>query len=135
MAMKRLDHYAIRTLKLAETAKFYEDVLDLVPGPRPNFPFPGIWLYCGDVATVHLIGIDARDNSGYLEYFGQRPDPSGGTGAVDHIAFLGDDIASMRLRLAELGIRFVERKLPYTPLDALFIEDPNGIIVEMNFPR
>jgi catechol 2,3-dioxygenase-like lactoylglutathione lyase family enzyme len=135
MVMKRLDHYAIRTRDVAGTAKFYQDILGLVEGPRPNFPFPGIWLYADGVAVVHLVGLDMRDNYGLREYLGDRPLHTHGAGSVDHIAFVGEDILAMRAKLQLAGIKFTERKLPYMPLDALFIEDPNGIIVEMNFPR
>ena len=40
-----LDHFNIRTRNLAETVGFYEDVLGLEKGPRPNFAFPGAWMY------------------------------------------------------------------------------------------
>ena len=35
-----LDHFNIRTRNLAETVRFYEDVLGLEKGARPNFAFP-----------------------------------------------------------------------------------------------
>lgn len=40
-----LDHFNIRTRNLAETVRFYEDVLGLENGARPNFAFPGAWMY------------------------------------------------------------------------------------------
>ena len=52
MPLTNIDHYAIRTSKLEETKAFYE-VLGLVDGKRPNFPFKGHWLYLGEVALVH----------------------------------------------------------------------------------
>jgi catechol 2,3-dioxygenase-like lactoylglutathione lyase family enzyme len=36
-----LDHFNIRTRKLADTVRFYEDILGLEKGARPNFAFPG----------------------------------------------------------------------------------------------
>ena len=47
-AIERLDHCSIRTTKLAETQRFYETVMGFAPGPRPPFPFPGVWLYKGE---------------------------------------------------------------------------------------
>ena len=36
-----LDHFNIRTRNLADTVRFYEDILGLEKGARPNFAFPG----------------------------------------------------------------------------------------------
>ena len=58
MSLGKLDHYSIRTTKLAETERFYTDVLGLQAGPRPEFKFPGIWLYNAGHAVVHVVGID-----------------------------------------------------------------------------
>ena len=48
MPLTQLDHCSIRTALLEETRKFYVDVLGLTVGPRPDFPFPGVWLYRGE---------------------------------------------------------------------------------------
>ena len=40
-----LDHVTLRTHDLEGTRAFFEKVLDLKPGYRPDFPFPGAWLY------------------------------------------------------------------------------------------
>jgi hypothetical protein len=41
MSVGVLDHYNVSTRKLKETVQFYEDVLGIVNGPRPQFNFPG----------------------------------------------------------------------------------------------
>ena len=58
-----LNHVSIRTSDLEACRRFYVDVLGLAAGPRPDFPFPGVWLYAGPTtawsnAVVHVIGID-----------------------------------------------------------------------------
>ena len=55
MAMFWLDHVNIRTARLDEMSKFYEDVLGLKRGKRPSFQFGGAWHYCGSNAIVHLV--------------------------------------------------------------------------------
>jgi catechol 2,3-dioxygenase-like lactoylglutathione lyase family enzyme len=51
-----LDHYNVSTRKLKETVQFYEDVLGFVNGPRPQFNFPGAWLYSAGHPVLHLNG-------------------------------------------------------------------------------
>ena len=46
-----LDHFNIRTRNLADTVRFYEDVLGLDKGARPNFAFPGAWM-CSEGKAV-----------------------------------------------------------------------------------
>ena len=45
MSVGALDHYNVSTRKLKETLQFYEEILGFVNGPRPQFNFPGAWLY------------------------------------------------------------------------------------------
>jgi catechol 2,3-dioxygenase-like lactoylglutathione lyase family enzyme len=52
-----LDHFNIRTRNLADTVRFYEEVLGLEKGARPNFAFPGAWMYSEGKAVVHLVDI------------------------------------------------------------------------------
>ena len=88
-----LNHFSVRTTDLDATRAFYERVLGLSVGPRPDFAFPGLWMYRGDHgdvanAVVHIIGMDPNDPEGLKKYLGDR-DPSTlrGSGALDHIAF------------------------------------------------
>ena len=56
-----LDHYNVSTRKLKETVQFYEDVLGFVNGPRPEFDFPGAWLYSAGHPVLHLNDISETD--------------------------------------------------------------------------
>jgi catechol 2,3-dioxygenase-like lactoylglutathione lyase family enzyme len=53
MSVGVLDHYNVSTRKLKETVQFYEDVLGFVNGARPQFSFPGAWLYSAGHAVLH----------------------------------------------------------------------------------
>src|ERR1700692_3472995 len=57
MSVGLLDHFNIRTRKLSDTVRFYEDVLGLEKGARPNFAFPGAWMYSEGKPVVHLVDI------------------------------------------------------------------------------
>lgn len=135
-----LNHYSIRTTDLAASRNFYEQVLGLTVGPRPNFPFPGLWMYRGDHAdvanaAVHIIGIDAQDPAGLQAYLGGRDVASlKGSGAVDHIAFFADGLAAMLAHLKQLGVTVRERTVPSIGLHQLFLDDPCGVVVELNYP-
>src|SRR4051795_8814183 len=50
----RIDHVTIATDDLETTVAFYRDVLGLVIGPRPAFPFARAWLYADGRPIVHL---------------------------------------------------------------------------------
>jgi len=135
-----LNHFSIRTTDLAATRRFYETVLGLSVGPRPDFPFPGLWMYRGDHgdyanAVVHIIGIDANDPDGLRQYLGDRDAASlHGSGAVDHVAFFATGLAAMLRHLATLGIAVRERTVPSLGLHQLFLDDPSGVVIELNYP-
>jgi catechol 2,3-dioxygenase-like lactoylglutathione lyase family enzyme len=134
-----LNHFSIRTPDLEASRRFYADVLGLTVGPRPDFPFPGYWMYGGDHANVanavvHLVGIDPNDPQGLRGYLGERKEASlSGSGAVDHIAFFADGLAGMLAHLHGLRIAFRERTVPTIGLHQVFLDDPCGIVIELNY--
>jgi catechol 2,3-dioxygenase-like lactoylglutathione lyase family enzyme len=139
MAMT-LNHFSIRTLDLEACERFYCGLLGLVPGPRPPFPFPGLWLYSGDTAqwsnaAVHIIGIDRNDPEGLKQYLGDRDEASlHGTGSVDHLAFFATGLAEMLARLQAQAVPYRERTVPLLGLHQVFVDDPNGVVIELNYP-
>lgn len=135
MPLSRLDHYSIRTTRLEDTRRFYVDVLGLEVGPRPQFKFPGVWLYNSGVAVVHVVGVDPNDPQGLIEYLGEKGmDAEPGTGTIDHVAFVAQDVEGMRTRFRGAGVAFRERTVPSLSLHQMFLEDPNGVTIELNFP-
>lgn len=135
-----LNHFSIRTVDLDACERFYCGLLGLTKGPRPPFPFPGLWLYAGetdryDNAAVHIIGIDRNDPEGLKKYLGDRDETSlAGSGAVDHVAFFATGLKETLEKLKANGIEGRERTVPLLGLHQVFIDDPNGIVVELNFP-
>ncbi|MGJ5093205.1 VOC family protein [Bradyrhizobium oligotrophicum] len=117
-----LDHFNIRTRNLAETVRFYEDVLGLENGARPDFAFPGAWMYSEGRPVVHLVDISPTSEA-------QKPD----SGVVHHVAFVSRGFAGMKARLAEKSMPFEARQVPGGELWQIFVRDPNGVMIELNY--
>ncbi len=124
MACKGLHHFNIScsAAELPAIEKFYGDVLGLRVGYRPAFPNAGLWLYHGNHPVVH-VAVRFRD--------GWNHDiPRGG---FDHIAFNMTGAAEERERLQRLGYKFEQQNVPEAGFQ-LFLADPVGNKVELNFP-
>jgi catechol 2,3-dioxygenase-like lactoylglutathione lyase family enzyme len=138
MPLSKLAHYSIRTTDLERSRAFYTRVLGMREGFRPPFPFPGIWLYMGDdeseFGVVHIIGVDPDDASGLTAYLGDKELPASGTGTVDHIAFLATSVEDFWATLRREGVQWRDRTVPSLGLHQVFVEDPSGVTIEMNFP-
>lgn len=138
MAVTKLAHYSIRTADLERSCAFYERILGFRRGYRPPFDFPGAWLYMDDderdFGTVHIIGIDPNNPAGLSAYLGDKALREAGTGTVDHIAFLATGVAAMWETLRAEGIAWRDRTVPSLGLHQVFIEDPSGVTIELNYP-
>ena len=122
MSVGVLDHFNIRTRKLADTIRFYEEILGLENGDRPNFAFPGAWMYSEGKPVVHLVDISPTAEQ-------QKPD----SGVVHHVAFASRDFAGMKARLKSKGMAFDTRQVPGGDLWQIFVNDPNGVMIELNY--
>jgi hypothetical protein len=86
-------------------------------------------------ALVHVIGMDLNDPDGLKQYLGDRDVSSlKGSGAVDHIALFDTGLESKLAHLAKLGIAVRERTVPAIGLHQVFMDDPNGVVIELNYP-
>ena len=122
MSVGVLDHFNIRTRNLAATVHFYEDILGLEKGPRPNFAFPGAWMYSEGKPVVHLVDIAATSEP-------QKPD----SGVVHHVAFASRGFDGMKQRLKAKNMTFEARQVPGGDLWQIFVNDPNGVMIELNY--
>jgi catechol 2,3-dioxygenase-like lactoylglutathione lyase family enzyme len=120
MAIRGVDHINIGTDRLGETVAFFRDVLGLVEGYRPDFGFGGAWLYAGDGAVVHLVDLPE----------GKRPSSEA---ALDHFAFSIDDWDDAVARLTRAGIKHRATDVPGAPIKQIFLRDPNGVNIELNY--
>ena len=131
MGVSALEHVTIRCAQLQRTRDFYVDLMGLIDGERPNFPFRGHWLYLGGIPVVHLV--EATDTAGAWGRDIVIPNPEEGTGSFDHVAFKGDDFQAMRTKLQKAGLTFTERVVAGGRLSQLFVPDPEGVLVEIKF--
>ncbi len=101
---------------------FYAEVVGLHVGHRPPFDSHGYWLYAGERDVLHLSACSAEEAA-------QRQ----GRSSYDHIAFACSDLTVTEARLQRLGVRFERRSVPRTGQVQLFLTDPAGLGVELNF--
>ena len=135
MPINRLEHVLVISERPKETRDFYVKILGMKEGYRPPFPFPGYWLYLGNVPCIHLAG--KMGNTGQTYYLGKDTktvEVNGGTGAIDHIAFVANDVDKTRTLLKRNKIEMRERLVPEQNMIQVFFKDPNDITIELNFP-
>ena len=132
MPLGTLQHFTIEPSDLERTKSFYCDVLGLEVGDRPPLDFPGYWLYSGGIATVHLMGT-RKPRDGIVVRGTDRIYTD--TGRLDHIAFAATDVDGVRSRLKSNNVQFREQVVPRTGDTQLFLYDPDGVGVELNFPK
>lgn len=125
--IRRIDHFTIRcdAARLEALAAFYQSVLGLRPGPRPGFDFPGLWMYAGDRALVHLAATLAAP--------APSAPPADGHAQLDHVSLLVDDLEATRRRLGTLAVAYEELPVPGWPLHQIFLHDPVGTRIELTF--
>jgi catechol 2,3-dioxygenase-like lactoylglutathione lyase family enzyme len=136
-----LNHYSIRTQDVARCRDFYAHVLGLTEGPRPAFSFSGAWMYRSDHAdyanaVVHIIGKEPQPADrlqGHTNEQERAHRPA--TGSLDHIAFFAaDGLSEMLARLNSRGVPYREQTVPGIGFHQLFLQDPEGITVEVSYP-
>ena len=71
---------------------------------------------------------DAREN-----YLGQQSGAVYGSGVVDHVAFRCSELSGMLRHLHKKSIDVQKRRVDDQGLFQLFLLDPNGVKVELNF--
>ena len=116
-----LNHINIETADIDRSASFYTDVLGLVSGERPEFDRPGHWMYMDNTPIVHIIS--------------PLPDNKLLTGskhaAISHFALRIKDFEAMREHLINLSIPYTEVGVPGSDRRQFFINDPDGVVVEL----
>ncbi|MDH3229693.1 MAG: VOC family protein [Alphaproteobacteria bacterium] len=134
MPLEHLQHVLIQTTDLEGTKDWWVEVLGLEVGPHPDFRVPVYWLYLNGHDVVHVTtgGKDVSENR--KRYLGQESEATWGSGVVDHIAFHATGLRDMMAALDARGIEYRQRQVSDQNLYQLFLTDPNGVKLELNFP-
>ena len=133
MPLSHLEHFLIQTADLQATRDWYVNVLGFREGPHPDFKFPVVWLYLGERDVVHLTQGGKNISENRKAYLGQQSDATHGSGVVDHVAFRSTGLRDMMEHLQHHKIEFSKRMVSDQGLFQLFLLDPNGVKVELNF--
>ena len=127
MPVSGMNHVTINCAptELGALRDFYVAALGLTEGKRPDFSFPGHWLYLDGRPVVHLAGRTTIAP-------GTRAPARGGAG-FDHVAFTAEGLEAARARLDGAGIAYEEAPVPGFPLHQIFLADPLGQRIELTF--
>jgi len=117
-----IDHINIKAPEalLEQVRRFYCEVLGLRKGFRPAFSTAGYWLYAGEQPLVHLS-------------VGPESSGAGCSGHLDHIAFQASGLRDVLQRLERLGVEYRSSYIDELDLTQLFLKDPAGTGLEVNF--
>jgi catechol 2,3-dioxygenase-like lactoylglutathione lyase family enzyme len=126
MPLVDLHHVGIRCKDVETSERFYTEVLGMAKVDRPNFDFPGAWLQMG-TTMFHLMG-------GYAAQ-GPNGDYFTGSAAVDHLAINARQFDAMRQRLESFALKYRENNIVPFGIWQLFVDDPDGIVIELNFRK
>ena len=114
------------------TKRFYCAALSLNEMSRPPVPFPGYWLDRDDKVWGHL---GPHGIPKHALYYPGSPSNAAidQSGVIDHIAFGASDPDLFRARLKGIGCKWWSRKLSSFDLLQIFVADPDGLSIELNF--
>lgn len=118
----RLDHANLRTAQLDVLVEWYERVLGFRTGWRPDFPFPGAWLYVEDQPLIHLVGVEG-------------PVSAGSNLSLEHVAFSAHGLDEFRNRLNANKVLYDEVVVPGAGILQVNVWDPDGNHLHIDFDQ
>jgi catechol 2,3-dioxygenase-like lactoylglutathione lyase family enzyme len=129
MRVEALDHINIITPDVVGTARFYADLFDLEPrdGPPPLTHDNARWMYdAAGRAIVHINSLDCP------RAYDREVSP-GPTGSLHHVALRCQGYEELRARLVRRGLGHKTNEVTAIRLKQIFVLDPNGVLLELNF--
>jgi catechol 2,3-dioxygenase-like lactoylglutathione lyase family enzyme len=119
LPIKSVNHLGRITTRVDESRAFYRDVLGFREVARPNFDFPGAWLFNYGI-MIHLIYNEAA---------------TGPVGEIqtrhDHLALHCDDLNVVERLLKEHGVPYRKNVIADRGITQIFCRDPDGHHVEI----
>ncbi|MEK9660134.1 MAG: VOC family protein [Alphaproteobacteria bacterium] len=137
MAISHLEHFLVVAHDYEETVDWYIDNLGFTKGPHPDFgaDVEVTWLYLGDRDIIHIVPPRKDDPPQESVIRSATPEEiAQGSRPIHHIAFRAENRKEMTARFKDKGITYLEQQASKQDLYQVFVRDPNGITVELNFP-
>lgn len=119
MSVERLNHVARPTKRLAESRRFWIEVMGAREITRPAFSFRGSWLYLAGI-QIHLI--EDPEAPDPMELINTR---------ARHMAFAVPDVDAMEIVLQTHGIAYKRSLIVDRGIQQIFFHDPDGHMIEI----
>jgi catechol 2,3-dioxygenase-like lactoylglutathione lyase family enzyme len=129
MQVQALDHINIITRDMDGSCDFYSELLGLERrnAPPPLTPQNAQWMFdADDRAIMHINSLDCP-----RAY--DREVAPGATGPIHHVALRCDGYDEMIQRLDGRRAKYQVNLVEAIGLKQIFTEDPNGVLLELNF--
>jgi catechol 2,3-dioxygenase-like lactoylglutathione lyase family enzyme len=128
MGLMDIHHIAIKVKpgQLKQAEEFYTKVLGMTQAARPDLGFPGAWLNVQNT-MIHLVDQTFPPSA---DPWYARPEA---TSAIDHIAIKAKGFDEIKKRVNDLGYDWRQTIIADVGLWQLFVLDPSGVVVELNF--
>ncbi|MET0545344.1 MAG: VOC family protein [Caulobacterales bacterium] len=134
MRIEALDHVNIRCPDVAATINFFSDVLGMKATLTPGMTdmSEAAWICDAEGRAVVHVG------KGTLLYpfedaaVANITQPEG-SGRLHHVALRCTGFAEMERRLQDKKLTFHTNEVPQIGLRQIFVYEPNGILLELNF--
>ncbi len=143
--IRSLDHVNIVTKNFPETIRFYTEVLGMKNAGLPGGMVSNKNAFIcddNDNAVLHIQGVDPQDPQSTFDSIRQRLGnlrtsiglaDLNGSASIEHVAFACHDYDAVRERLRRNGLEMRFNEVPQMGLRQIFVNDPNGITLELNF--
>ena len=133
MPLSYMEHFLLQTPDIEATKDWYVKVLGFREGEHPDFKFPVCWLYLGAKDVIHITEGGGNVSANRKQYLGQQSEALHGSGVIDHMAFRCTGLKDMMAHLDGLKVAYTRRQVDDQGLFQLFLLDPNGVKIELNF--
>ena len=131
-----LDHVNIRTANLQAMMAFYAAVMDLIPGPRPQFGGAGgAWLYAGEEIPNSLESVRTDYRAAcvhFIEVPSTKPDYD--KLQIEHFAFTATGMDMFLTRLDDQACAYDLVDVLDVGIVQVNFRDPDGNHIHVDFP-
>lgn len=145
MTVRRLDHCNVLSPDLAATVAFYTDLLEMKVGPPPSGDMTRtVWIHDDEgFPILHVQSVDPANPEAKFADIRKRlgdlidrldMERLRDTGSIEHVALQCVGYERLKKRCEQRGIPLRTNFVQRSGVRQIFLQDPNGVLLELNFP-